>query len=230
MGFPWPENVDEVPLLSKMDGNPAHFIDGTTRHIDAVVLCTGYRHNFPYIEDALRLQTKNDLYPPNLYRGVFWLDNPKMMYLGMQDQYYTFTLFDLEAFAARDFVLGRSSLPARTVMAKDVDSWRDRLKTLDGPLDEIDFRADHVLALSTDVDYSDFDIELTRKQFHQWEHDKAADIIGYRDKSFTSPVTGSASPVHHTPWWEAFDDSMATFMGDGTPSNAVSDSPPVEEK
>ena len=106
MGFPWPGGVDEVPLLSKMDGNTAHFIDGTTRHIDAVVLCTGYRHNFPYIEDALRLQTKNDLYPPNLYRGVFWLDNPKMMYLGMQDRYYTFTLFDLEAFAARDFVLG----------------------------------------------------------------------------------------------------------------------------
>ncbi len=216
MGFAWPEGIDEVPLLSKMDGNTAHFIDGSTRHIDAIVLCTGYRHNFPFIHDALRLRTKNDLYPPNLYRGVFWLDNPKMMYLGMQDQYYTFTLFDVEAFTARDFVLGRSSLPDRTVMAKDIDSWRDRLATLDGPLEEIDFQADHVIALSKDVDYADFDIELTRQQFREWEHDKMTDILGYRDKSFSSPVTGVASPVHHTPWWEAFDDSMATFMGDGT--------------
>ena len=218
MGFPWPEGIDEVPLLSKMDGNTAHFIDGTTRHIDAIVLCTGYRHSFPFIHDALRLRTKNDLYPPNLYRGVFWLDNPKMMYLGMQDQFYTFTLFDVEAFTARDFVVGRLSLPDRTVMAKDVDSWRDRLATLDGPLEEIDFQADHVLTLSKDVDYPDFDIELTRQQFHEWEYDKMADILGYRDKSFCSPVTGVASPVHHTPWWEAFDDSMATFMGDGSPA------------
>src|SRR5882757_4276927 len=31
MGFPWPAGIDEVPLLSKIDGSTAHFADGTAR-------------------------------------------------------------------------------------------------------------------------------------------------------------------------------------------------------
>jgi trimethylamine monooxygenase len=223
MGFNWPEGIDEVPLLTKVDGHTAHFVDGTSRQIDAIVLCTGYRHHFPFIHEDLRLRTANVLYPPNLYRGVFWLDNPSMMYLGMQDQYYTFSLFDVEAFNARDFVLGRLPLPSRDEMAEDIDSWLDRQATLKGAFEEIDFQADHLLTLSKDVDYPGFDLDLTREQFRRWEHDKADDILSYRDKSFSSAVTGVASPVHHTPWWEAFDDTMAVFLGDGSDDAATTD-------
>jgi trimethylamine monooxygenase len=227
MGFAWPEGIEEVPLLTKVDGNTAHFVDGSSRRVDAIVLCTGYRHHFPFIDDGLRLRTANDLYPPNLYRGVFWLDNPKLMYLGMQDQYYTFSLFDVEAFNARDFVLGRLPLPSRPEMAEDIESWRDRLGTLTSAFEEIDFQADHLLTLSKDVDYPVFDLDLTREQFRRWEHDKTEDILTYRDKSFSSAVTGTESPVHHTPWWEAFDDTMATFMGDGSDPAAATDPQPA---
>ena len=37
-------------------------------------------------------------------------------------------------------------------------------------------------------------------------------ILTYRDKSFSSPVTGSVAPIHHTPWEKAMDDSMETFL------------------
>ena len=37
-------------------------------------------------------------------------------------------------------------------------------------------------------------------------------ISTYRDKSFSSPVTGSVAPIHHTPWAEAMDDSSKTFL------------------
>ena len=106
MGFPWPAGIDEVPLLSKVDGSTAHFADGTARDVDAIVLCTGYQHSFTFISDELRLRTANVLYPDNLYKGIFWLTNPDLMYLGMQDQYYTFTMFDAQAWYARDYVLG----------------------------------------------------------------------------------------------------------------------------
>jgi trimethylamine monooxygenase len=220
MGFDWPEGVEEVPLLARVDGNTAHFTDGSSRHVDAIVLCTGYRHSFPFIQETLRLRTANELYPPNLYRGVFWIDNPRLMYLGMQDQYYTFSFFDVQAFTARDAVLGRASFPSREEMAADIDSWRARQATLAGPSDDIDFQADHLLELSKDVDYPAFDLALTREQFRRWEHDKQESITGYRDKSFTSPCTGTPSPVHHTPWWQAYDDSMATFLSSGAPSSA----------
>ena len=70
--------------------------------------------------------------------------------------------------------------------------------------------------LNKDVDYPSYDVDLTRAHFKEWEHDKMTSITGYRDRSFSSPCTGTVAPVHHTPWWQELDDSMATFLGDET--------------
>lgn len=212
MGFGWPKGIEEVPGLLRMDGKTAHFADGTSREVDAILLCTGYQHNFPFIEESLRLKTSNVLYPPDLYKGVFWIDNPKMMYLSMQDQYYTFTLFDAQAWCARDVVLGRAGLPSKQEMQADVDKWRARQDRLQDAEQEIDFQADHMRALLAGTDYPEFDIDMTQAELREWEHHKVESITGYRDRSFVSPCTGSKAPVHHTPWWEAHDDSMATFL------------------
>ena len=56
--------------------------------MDAIILCTGYQHHFPSLPDELTLRTSNRLYPRELYKGVFWIHNPKLVYLGMQDQDY----------------------------------------------------------------------------------------------------------------------------------------------
>ena len=45
-----------------------------------------------------------------------------------------------------------------------------------------------------------------------WAHHKEESITGYRDRSFSSPCTGTVGPVHHTPWWDEPDDSLATFL------------------
>ena len=34
----------------------------------------------------------------------------------------------------------------------------------------------------------------------------------YRNQSFSSPVTGTEAPIHHTTWAEAMDDSMEAFL------------------
>jgi trimethylamine monooxygenase len=215
MGFPWPEGIEERPRLERVDGKTVHFTDGSRREVDAIIMCTGYRHHFPFVESSLRLVTKNVLYPPNLYKGVFWTDNPKMMYLSMQDQFYTFTMFDAEAWYARDHILGRITLPERADREKDIAKWRSQEDSLKDPMEQIDFQADYIEDLVKDVDYPAFDMNLTRKHFKEWEHDKTESIIGYRDRSFSSPCTGTQAPVHHTPWWEAIDDSLGTFLGQG---------------
>lgn len=46
----------------------------------------------------------------------------------------------------------------------------------------------------------------------KWEQDKHNDIIGYRNKSFKSLMTGNLSPVHHTAWIDALDDSFESYM------------------
>jgi trimethylamine monooxygenase len=212
MGFSWPDGITEVPALSRMEGRTAVFADGSSREVDAIVLCTGYQHSFPFLAEDLRLRTANLLCTPNLYYGVLWLDNPKLMYLGMQDQYYTFSMFDLQAWYARDVILGRLPVPSRDEMAAHIDGWMARLGTLENPEQEIDFQADYLRDLMKDTDYPDFDLNLTREHFKTWEHHKEESITGYRDRAFSSPCTGSQAPVHHTPWWLEHDDSLATFL------------------
>ena len=59
----------------------------------------------------LRLRTENRLWPLGLYKGLVWENNPKLFYIGMQDQFYTFNMFDAQAWWARDVMMGRIKLP-----------------------------------------------------------------------------------------------------------------------
>ena len=63
-----------------------------------------------------------------------------------------------------------------------------------------------------DIDYPKFDLDMAADLFKQWEHHKEESILGYRDHAFASPCTGTMAPVHHTPWFKAMDNSMASFL------------------
>lgn len=215
MDFRWPDGMEERPLLQKLEGTTAYFKDGSTAKVDAIILCTGYQHHFPFMEDSLRLRTHNRLYAPGLYKGVVWAANPKLMYLGMQDQWYTFTMFDAEAWFARDVIMGRIELPSLPEMQKDMQAWTAREEALEDAYQMIDFQADYVRELLKHTDYPRFDLDLTVQEFKEWKKDKEKSIVTYRDKTFKSPVTGTMAPALGTPWWEAMDDSMATFLGSG---------------
>ncbi len=212
MGFHWPEGMDERPLLTKLSGKTAHFKDGSSQDVDAIILCTGYQHHFPFLEEKLRLKTHNRLNPPGLYKGIFWEKNPKLMYIGMQDQFYTFSMFDLQAWVARDFILGRIKLPSKARMEKETAKWVAREEKLKNPHEQIDFQTDYLKDLAKDTDYPKFDLDECVRMFNEWEHDKEELILGYRNHAFPSPCTGTMAPVHHTPWFEAMDDSMHSFL------------------
>jgi trimethylamine monooxygenase len=164
------------------------------------------------VTDDLRLKTDNRLWPLGLYKGVVWEENPKMMYLGMQDQFYTFNMFDAQAWFARDVIMGRIPLPSKDEMKADSKAWRDREEGLKDDHDMIWFQGDYTAHLIEMTDYPMFDIEGVNKTFEEWEHDKADDIMGYRNKSYRSLMTGNMSPAHHTPWLEELDDSLEAYL------------------
>lgn len=213
MGFDWPERCSEVPLLTKLDGKVAHFKDGSAKEVDAVILCTGYLHHFPFLEDSLRLKTRNRLYPPQIYKGIFWYGNPKLMYIGMQDQYYTFNMFDAQAWYARDVVLGRIKLPRFDEMAADIQKWIKLEEALTNPFEAIDFQTEYTRDLLAATDYPRLDVDMCAKLFKEWEHHKVEGILTYRNQSYPSTLTGTMAPPHHTPWIEAMDDSFEAFLG-----------------
>lgn len=214
MGFHWPDNWEEVPLLTRVDNNTCHFKDGTRKEIDAIIMCTGYLHHFPFLPDELRLQTDNRLWPLDLYKGIFWEANPRLMYLGMQDQFYTFNMFDAQAWYARDYVLGQITLPEFEVMQQRSQTWREREEKLENDEQMIWFQGDYVQELIEETDYPSFDVEGVNKAFLEWEHHKHENIMTFRNKAYRSLMTGNMQPIHHTPWLEAMDDSMESYLAD----------------
>lgn len=212
MGYKWPKAFQERPLLVHLDGDVAHFEDGSQRRVDAIILCTGYRHHYPFLPDAMHLRSRNRLYPPGLYKGVFWIDDPDIIYLGAQDQYYTFNMFDAQAWYVRDVLLGRKQLPDAERMRADSRHWLEREEACIGAEEEIDFQAAYIRDLVADTDYPAFDIEGVAELFKQWKRDKKKDILGYRDRQYRSTMTGTLAPPHHTPWMQAMDDSLEAFL------------------
>lgn len=212
MGFNWPENFTERPLLTKVVGKTAHFKDGSTKEVDAIVLCTGFLHHYPYLPDNLRLKSNNRLFPLGLYKGIFWQDCPAFMYLGAQDQYYTFNMFDAQAWYARDVILGRIALPDFAAREADLLRWRAQEEQVADAFEAIDYQTEYTRDLLHATDYPPLDVDRVAELFKEWEHHKVEGILTYRDRAYPSVITGTMSPTHHTKWIEALDDSLATFL------------------
>lgn len=212
MGFNWPDNWQEVPSLVKVDGKTAHFKDGSSKDVDAIILCTGYKFRFPFLPDELRLVTENRLATADLYKGVVWNKNPKMFYLGMQDQWFTFNMFDAQAWYVRDLIMDRIALPDQATMEKDVI---DRVAREDAGKDDYDairYQGEYVEELIAETDYPSFDVAGAVNAFIEWKGHKKKDIMTFRDNSYRSVITGTMAPVHHTPWKEALDDSLEVYL------------------
>ena len=213
MGFNWPDNWKEVPLLQQVEGNTATFKDGSTAHVDAIILCTGYQHHFPFLPDGLRLRTKNRLATADLYRGVAWVKNPKLFYLGMQDQWYTFNMFDAQAWYVRDLIMGRLSVPAtETERSAEVTARIAAEDAITDPYAPIKFQGAYVQELIDLTDYPSFDIPGSDAAFIAWKKHKVKGIMTFRDNAYASVMTGTMAPLHHTPWKDALEDSMKSYL------------------
>jgi trimethylamine monooxygenase len=66
-----PDSVEEKPLVERFDSSKAYFKDGTSADIDAVILTTGYRNYFPFLEDRFRIAEETHVYPKGLYKEPY---------------------------------------------------------------------------------------------------------------------------------------------------------------
>ena len=213
MGFVWPGNWTEVPLLKRVDENTAYFKDGSSKKVDAIILCTGYQHHFPFLPDDLRLKTRNRLATADLYKGVAWVHNPKLFFLGMQDQWFTFNMFDAQGWWVRDVILGRIAVPGdKAVLVRDVAERVAREDAGKDAHDAIHYQGDYVKELIAETDYPAFDVDGACEAFFAWKDHKKAGIMTFRDHAYASVITGTMAPLHHTPWQDALEDSMESYL------------------
>lgn len=212
IGMKWPDGIKEKPLLTHFEDNVAFFKDGTSEAYDAVILCTGYQHKFPFLPDNLRLKTKNCLYPDGLYKGIVSQENDKLLFLGMQDQYYTFNMFDTQAWFARDYMLNRIQLPSQDERSQDIAKWIAAEATTETGDEHIDFQTSYIKDLISYTDYPAFNLDKVAAMFKSWLKDKETNILSYRDKVYTSVMDNTKAEKHHTTWMNELDDSLERYL------------------
>lgn len=212
MGFDWPATIEEMPILTSVDGKTVHFSNGETREIDAIVLCTGYQMNHNFLPKNIRLESPNTFYPKGLYKGVVWNRDPRVLYLGMQNEFFTFTMFDVQAWFARDFLIGKIKLPTEEEREQDMESWLERMGTLACQTDFVRYQMEYVKDLKQFSDYPDWDLDQIFENFRDWEQKKIDNILTYRENCYKSGVSGHMAPQHSLSWLEAKDDSMKVFL------------------
>jgi trimethylamine monooxygenase len=136
-----------------------------------------------------------------------------MFYLGMQDQWFTFNMFDAQAWWVRDVILGRIEVPSnKQALMADVAEREAREEASDDTKYAIKYQGDYVKELIAETDYPSFDVDGACEAFYEWKKHKAKDIMAFRNHSYRSVMTGTMAPAHHTPWKDALDDSMEAYL------------------
>jgi trimethylamine monooxygenase len=204
--------IIEKPLPTHFDGATKEFVfsDKTRGRFDGIIYCTGYKHVYPFLSEDLRVATPNRLVPDTLWKGILFPDNPKLMYLGVPDQYYTFSAF----FAQSKFVLGviqgRVAIPSKAEMAADTAKWQKKEEEVGD-----DHKAHHRLQWAHTEEAAQLGgghLRDDAKHFDQWLDDRHHDILTYRDQTAVSSVSGVRSLAFGMPWTKMFTDDKISYL------------------
>jgi trimethylamine monooxygenase len=144
---------------------------------------------------------------------VAYVHNPSLFYIGMQDQWFTFNMFDAQAWWARDVILGRIQIPGdKKALVADVEDRVAREDAGEDDHDAIEYQGNYVKELIAETDYPSFDVDGANEAFFEWKKHKKQGIMEFRNHAYKSVITGTMAPLHHTPWKDALDDSMESYL------------------
>lgn len=100
--------------------------DGETYEVDAIIMCTGYLYDFPFMDDEIKARNTNErLYP--LYKHIVDARYPSIMYLGVTKTVLPFPHFNIQAKYIAAILTNQIELPSEEEMIADIErdyKWR----------------------------------------------------------------------------------------------------------
>ncbi|MDQ2741221.1 MAG: hypothetical protein M3Z66_02830, partial [Chloroflexota bacterium] len=110
------------PYIVRFEGGEAVFVDGSRERPDAVIFCTGYDLDFPFLSPVLRPWTEAG---GGLYRLVFPPAHPSLAFIGVcRVQGPIFPILEMQARWAARVLIGEASLPSPAAMYQEIERRR----------------------------------------------------------------------------------------------------------
>ena len=126
--------VTPKPWISRLEGERVRFQDGSVEPIDAIVYCTGYRINLPFLSEHEQVVDAADNSVP-LYKRVVHPDHPGLYFIGLIDVAGPLNpLAEMQAQWVADLIEGHVELPSHSQMEQAIArEERRRHKRFGGP-------------------------------------------------------------------------------------------------
>ena len=203
-GYKWPEGMQEKPNLRGAKGSMATFEDDSQAEVDAIVLCTGYKHSFPFLHKDLMLHCENKLWIKQLHFSTISRQNPKLFFLGMENQFFTMNCFSSKARWVRDVIMGKINpeVPMVDGSGKELtdQDFQDLLDKVASTTDGQILQGKFTECMMVATGYAKEFIEPAKftahicQNFYEWEQNKKVNIMTFRDVPHVSGVTGNTAP------------------------------------
>ncbi|XP_044277007.1 flavin-containing monooxygenase FMO GS-OX-like 2 [Varanus komodoensis] len=117
-----PEDVQQVPLLSQVAQKAVVCSDGSVLQADTLILCTGYRYHFPFLDLAQLGLQETDYGVGPLYLHLLPPQHPSLLFLGLCQRICPFPHFHCQARFAVAVLAGRCPLPSAAAMEADAQA------------------------------------------------------------------------------------------------------------
>lgn len=131
------------PGIEALEDRGVRFTDGTREDVDAIVWCTGYRVEIPFLDPA---HLRPDPQTQRLYKRILHPDEPDLLFVGlMQSTGSAFPILERQSQLAAEYLTGRWKPPGRARMRADAELRVRRAKARWGdhgrPAMRVDFDA-----------------------------------------------------------------------------------------
>ncbi len=125
------DNVQPVAEVRRVQNRSVELITGQVIQIDAIILCTGYDYNFPFLPAACQPMTPEDRLIQRLsrlYKLTLHVDFPRLLFIGMFKAYPSLLVNSLQAQFAVAALLGKARFPDRAAMLNEIETdFREKL-------------------------------------------------------------------------------------------------------
>ncbi|KAM6461831.1 uncharacterized protein PHA67_009706 isoform 1-T3 [Liasis olivaceus] len=116
-----PKNVIQLPPLLKVGQKTVVFTDGSKMPADVLILCTGYKYSFPFLDLAQLGLQETDYGVGPLYQYLVPPQHPSLFLIGLCQQICPFPHFHCQVLFALAVLSGRCPLPSVADMESEVE-------------------------------------------------------------------------------------------------------------
>ncbi|XP_063708631.1 senecionine N-oxygenase-like [Culicoides brevitarsis] len=115
----FPQNVEQLPDIDFISDGKVHFTNSREENYDAIVLCTGYKYNFPFLSEDSGIKVTNNHVTP-LYKHVINIEHPSMFFIGLTNVTIFNSIIELQVQFAIKSLLKYFPLPTKDEMYQEL--------------------------------------------------------------------------------------------------------------